>query len=294
MSTKTENYMSNDDSHIINYTEKGISIASIIFSLYVLYTSFLSQKYRTITSIMKIQLTITCIIHMIPYLFEEQSLFSCSFQTFLLASSMFNTVQFPTILTIITYYNLKIPDTMIKKENVLKWLLSFLSWIIAILGGGAIVLFSAKGKGDDLVCWLSNDSGIIILCIVSFVYLMIILIILYKIKRKLLLMIKNEEIDENAGAQYINSFNKFFLFTMLALSSLILEVITSYIAEIEGISDKVYFILVFISCLIDILLYPVIIGVFCFTKVPVNELLPCLRKNNKVRNGYTISLIQSK
>ena len=81
---------------------------------------------------------------------------------------------------------------------------------------------------------------------------------------------------------------------MLALSSLILEVITSYIAEIEGISDKVYFILVFISCLIDILLYPVIIGVFCFTKVPVNELLPCLRKNNKVRNGYTISLIQSK
>ena len=136
---------------------------------------------------------------------------------------------------------------MIKKENVLKWLLSFLSWIIAILGGGAIVLFSAKEKGDDLVCWLSNDSGIIILCIVSFVYLMIILIILYKIKRKLLLMIKNEEIDENAGAQYINSFNKFFLFTMLALSSLILEVITSYIAEIEGISDKVYFILVFIS-----------------------------------------------
>ena len=72
------------------------------------------------------------------------------------------------------------------------------------------MLFSAKGKGEDLVCWLSNDSGIIILCIVSFVYLMIILIILYKIKRKLLLMIKNEEIDENAGAQYINSFNKFF------------------------------------------------------------------------------------
>ena len=33
MSTKTENYMSIDNSHIIHYTEKGISIASIIFSL---------------------------------------------------------------------------------------------------------------------------------------------------------------------------------------------------------------------------------------------------------------------
>ena len=141
---------------------------------------------------------------MIPYLFEEQAKesqqetyksplpFSCSFQTFLLSISMFNTVQFPTILTIITYYNLKNPDTMIKYENCMKWLFSFLSWTIAILGGVVIVLFALKGTGDDLVCWLSNDRGMIILCIVSFVYLMIILIILYKIKRKLLLMEKQK------------------------------------------------------------------------------------------------------
>lgn len=155
-----DNILDDSDSKIIFFTEKGISIITLILCLYVLYISFQFQKYNTINAIMKIQLTITVMIHMIPYLFGPQYSKQethedyidpfCQTQTLLLAVSMFNTTHFPTILTVITYISLNHPETLETKEKCLKWTLSIVSWFLALLGGLIVFFLCVKGAGGQV------------------------------------------------------------------------------------------------------------------------------------------------
>ena len=298
------NILEPEYSEAIFYTEKGISIITLVLSVYILYILFRFQKYNTFNNVIKIQLTFTCIIHMIPYLFgpqdskqekyDDQIATSCKVQTLLLAISMFNTIHFPMILTLITYISLKHPDTINKKEKCLKWTLSIISWFLALFGGFFVFFFCVKGAGEDLVCWLIKDIGIIALCIQTFVYLMIMIIFLYKIKIKIISLLKNEEIEGNTEGEYLKIFRKFFFSTMLTLCSLIFEVVTSFVSESLKDRKIAYFILLFLSCLIDILLYPSVLLIFCFTKIPIKDILPCIKsRNSNNRDNTIINLIES-
>ena len=256
---------------------------------------------------MKIQLTITVMIHMIPYLFgpqyskqethEDYTDPLCQTQTLLLAVSMFNTTHFPTILTVITYISLNHPETLETKEKCLKWTLSIVSWFLALLGGLIVFFLCVKGAGEDLVCWLIKDKGITALCIQTFVYLMIMIIILYKIKISLIQLIKSEGVQDDSGSEYIKSFKKFFYFSIMTLFSLIFEIITGVLSNSfknDTTKKTPYFILVFLSCLIEILLYPTVLMIFCFKRVPIKDLFPCCKlNNNDKRDGTIITLIEN-
>lgn len=134
MSNQNDIYLSISESLGIFYTEKVISIISILFCIYVLYTSLRFRSSKSINSLMKNQLTL------------------CKIQTFLLSISLFNSIHLPTILTIITYLSLKHSEMMSKNEKCFKWIFSIVSWAFALLSSLYLFFFRTKGTENDLVC----------------------------------------------------------------------------------------------------------------------------------------------
>lgn len=136
----------------------------------------------------------------------------CSLQVGLFSLVHYNSINLPIMLTYVVYLSLKDSDKMEKKENCMNIRMSLYCWISAVFGRSIMFFFSYKKTEEDLVCWVAKDLTIIVHLGMTFLYLMIILIILYKIKLNLLMMIKKEEMSEVEGSKYLKSFNKFFLF----------------------------------------------------------------------------------
>ena len=81
----------------------------------------------------------------------------CELQVDILSITLYNSFNFPTALTIFVYLSLKYPEKVEQKGKCLKWGISILCWILSIIGGLVIFLFSVKGTEDDLVCWVGRD-----------------------------------------------------------------------------------------------------------------------------------------
>lgn len=275
------------------YTEKAISILSIIFSIYVMYISCRFKTENQINYIIKLQIAISSIIHMIPYLLPAQEqgfqqenykspiTFICSFETSLFSVTHYNLLSFPTFLTYIVYLSFKNPDKIEKNEKILKWGIPFFLWIINSIGGVFIYIFSVKGTGDDLVCWFSGKYEIIAHFVFAILCLGILMVFLIKIKSLLLSMIKTREIKEDSGNEYIKSLNKFLFFIWISGVSLVVELIANYVLHYLNKEKMVYFFLFYITSILDLLLYPIIVLIFCYTKVPFNQVFSCLIKQKK-------------
>ena len=80
------------------------------------------------------------------------------------------------------------------------------------------------------------------------------------------MLIKRKEINETQGLEYIKSFNKFFIFVIFSVLSLIIRVIGSDVLKYMDKESNGCFILIFITFILDILLFPVIVLIFCFKK----------------------------
>ena len=59
---------------------------------------------------------------------------------------------------------------------------------------------------------------------VSFIYLIGLLIAFYKLKLIILKMIKNGELQESQGLQYIKGFQLFFIFVTISTISIVIEI----------------------------------------------------------------------
>ena len=77
----------------------------------------------------------------------------------------------------------------------------------------------------------------------------------------------------------------------------IVEIVTGILSNSFKDSKKSkmpYFVLVFISCLIENLLYPTVLMIFCFKRVPIKDLFPCCQSNKKYqRDGTIINLLEN-
>ena len=80
------------------------------------------------------------------------------------------------------------------------------------------------------------------------------------------MLIKRKEINETQGLEYIKSFNKFFIFVIFSVLSLIIRVIGSDVLKYMDKESNSCCILIFITFILDILLFPVIVLIFCFKK----------------------------
>ena len=92
------------------------------------------------------------------------------------------------------------------------------------------------------------------------------------------MLIKRKEINETQGLEYIKSFNKFFIFVIFSVLILIIRVIGSDVLKYMDKESNSCFILIFITFILDILLFPVIVLIFCFKKY-LSKLYSLVRKN---------------
>ena len=178
-----------EHANVIFYTEKTIGIISIIFCLYIYYISFRFRNNTSINSIIKHQLTLSCIIYMIPYLLSKQpqtenDSFTCKLDSGLFFLALSNTIHFASFLIVLTYMGVKHSDYLEKKEKCLKWALSLITWGISGTGGIFLSIYAEKTTTDDLVCWIVSDAAIITYFLVTLVYMLIVLVLLFIIKKK--------------------------------------------------------------------------------------------------------------
>ena len=90
-------------------------------------------------------------------------------------------------------------------------------------------------------------------------------------------MINKGELKEEEGGKYLNSFKQFFVFVGGSFSSLILSIVGYQLLKLN-LSPIVYYIFIYPLCLLDVLLYPFIVFVFCFKPISLNKLCSCFKK----------------
>ena len=122
--------------------------------------------------------------------------------------------------------------------------------------------------------------------LVTLLYIIGIVVILYKIKQKILLMIRNAEIEEVFGMNYIKSFNVFYVFVILNCIYLVAEAASIFLLFKMNKSDLVFFILFFIVCIFENSLYSITVLMFCYKKGSIKEIFKCNTAIN--RNNDTI------
>ena len=190
---------------------------------------------------------------MIPYLLpkqpqEKNDSLICKIEIAFLSISLYNTNQFTTIFTIITYMGLKYTNIIEKKEKCLKWTLSIISWAIAGSGGIILASLAKRETADDLVCWIKGEIAILGHLIDIPVFMIITLWILFLIKRNLKVMIENREIEERKFDEYNKSYKNILFFSVLIICSLIIEFMLIFILKNYDKTKISYFLIVFSVC----------------------------------------------
>lgn len=122
----------------------------------MIYSSYKLEQNKNISYLIKLQISISCIIHNATYIFpaqdrgfiEEDSKskvpFLCSLETGLFSLSLFNENSFSTILSFVTYISMINPDKMYQNEYWLKWVLSLLCWSFSAVLSIYVVLYTKK------------------------------------------------------------------------------------------------------------------------------------------------------
>ena len=204
--TSNETTSNNNDAVLVFYSERVISIIGLIISLYVLSISCFKKVHNKLLFTIENHITISCIIHMIPYLFPPQDPkkqlhysdpipFICKVSVSMHSLSHYNSLMFPALLTYILYLSFSNPQKIETNQRLLKYCIPFLFWIFNSVGGILIFLFSKKGAGDDLMCWFFGDFEVIAHSVLSITYYIVLFVFLIKIKNLLLNMI-NREIEK--------------------------------------------------------------------------------------------------
>ena len=210
----------NNDAVLVFYSERAISIIGILLSLYVLLISCFKSVHNKLLFTIENHITISCIIHMIPYLFPPQDLnrkqqhysdpipFICKVSVSMHSLSHYNSLMFPALLTYILYLSFSNPQKIETNQRMLKYCIPFLFW-----------------NRRWFKCWFFGDFEVIAHIVLSIVYYLVLFVFLIKIKNLLLNMINKEELKKEEGGKYLKSFKKFFVFVGGSFSSLILSII---------------------------------------------------------------------
>lgn len=234
---------------------------------------------------------------MIPYLLSKQpqtenDSFTCKLDSGLFSLALSNTIHFASFLIVLTYMGVKHSDYLEKKEKCLKWALSLITWGISGTGGIFLSIYAEKTTTDDLVCWIVSDAAIITYFLVTLVYMLIVLVLLFIIKKKLKAMTDNREIEESKYNDYTKSFNNCFIFAIYVICNIFVDFLTEFTMKNYDKESMTYFIVIFCSCLLNILIYPIIVYLLCFIKMPLSEVIPCYKKK-EISDGTLINLIEN-
>ena len=128
----------NNDAVLVFYSERAISIIGILLSLYVLLISCFKSVHNKLLFTIENHITISCIIHMIPYLFPQDPKkqlhysdpipFICKVSVSMHSLSHYNSLMFPALLTYILYLSFSNPQKIETNQRLLKYCIPFLLW----------------------------------------------------------------------------------------------------------------------------------------------------------------------
>lgn len=122
--------LSDYSSYFAFYSEKIITGICLILYSYIVYTFIRFNSNSLINRVFKIELLISCMIHMIPFLFFPQIgitqvkasdviPITCAMQILLLSISIFSTIFLSTALTCIAYWKVHYSSVIEEKEKLL-------------------------------------------------------------------------------------------------------------------------------------------------------------------------------
>ena len=109
----------------------------------------------------EIHITISCMIHLIPYLFPPQDQnekqedysdsipFICKISVSLHSLSHYNSLMFPAFLTYILYLSFSNPNKIEKNLRLYKYYIPSLFWIINSIGG--IYVYFSLRKEQEMI-----------------------------------------------------------------------------------------------------------------------------------------------
>ena len=103
-------------------------------------------------------------------------------------------------------------------------------------------------------------------------------------------MIKNGELQESQGLQYIKGFQLCFIFVTISTISIVIEIGSHWFLMKLKKVDFMYFILFFITCIIENSIYPITVITFCYQKGSLKELFKC-KKDIFKRDSTLMRLI---
>lgn len=273
-------YLSPELGQSLFIIEKVINVIALLVCLYMLYISlkFKSQK-DDLTAMIKRQLVISCILHIIPYLFpplkdidqgdESYKYINplCGIQVFFASFSNFCMSIFSTAIPCLTYLRFKGTQISEKTERNIKLYLPLLSWGIPLILSTIFTVIGRKHNEEDYYCWFKDDYIILIHDIFTVVFLFIIYGLFWKIKYDV-----KEEMNKIGGQ--IKYMKRMLKYNVIVYTTLILMIIGAIGDMFISPERKVlYYLFCLIKYSMDCLIYPINACIFCFQKITFQEFL---------------------
>ena len=275
MSSETYHYP--ELGNILFGIEKVLNGIALLVCIYILYISlkFKSQK-DDLTAIIKRQLVISCIIHIIPYLFpplkdiEQKEPYDyinplCGIQVFFGSFSNFCVSIFSTAIPCLTYLRFSGTQISEKNEKIIKLYLPILSWGIPLILSAIFTIVGRKHNEEDYYCWFKDDYIVLIHNIFTVVCLFVIYGLFWKIKYDV-----KKEINKSGGQ--IKYMKRLLKYNVLVYTTMIL-IIIGVISDLFVSQDQkvLYYFFCILKYSMDCLLYPINACIFCFQKITRQE-----------------------
>ena len=275
MSSETYHYP--ELGNILFGIEKVLNGIALLVCIYILYISlkFKSQK-DDLTAIIKRQLVISCIIHIIPYLFpplkdiEQKEPYDyinplCGIQVFFGSFSNFCVSIFSTAIPCLTYLRFSGTQISEKNEKIIKLYLPILSWGIPLILSAIFTIVGRKHNEEDYYCWFKDDYIVLIHNIFTVVCLFVIYGLFWKIKYDV-----KKEINKSGGQ--IKYMKRLLKYNVLVYTTMIL-IIIGVISDLFVSQDQkvLYYFFCILKYSMDCLLYPINACIFCLQKITLQE-----------------------
>lgn len=210
----------------------------------------------------------------------------CTIQTFLLSFSSNTSIAFTITIPTITYKLLVNPSFIEKHLTIVHLIIAGVCW-----GFGMIItiIYISITSTDffEYGCWYTGDA---IFCVVNGINLGVLLIfvfVLYKLKRNIENLIRDNQID--SPETYLHIFTGFLVLVIFAFATLSLGFINQFC--FDDFNEALFWSLI-VCNILECLFYVLDSYVFCFQR----EMLPCFSSSHhnykdKMRITENISLM---
>lgn len=235
---------------------------------------FRKNTSKTFIYSIQIELIIACTIYTIGFILptkknddnvHTQNVL-CTIQTILLSFSNNTAILLTVAIPTITYKLLVNPSFFEKNPTIVHLVISGICWGFGLVI--TIIFMSISSTTySEYTCGYMDQTIVIISMVINYGVWFIIVFVLYKLKRNIQFLIKDNQID--SPETYLLIFNDFLFLVIFAFVTLSIALINGFI--FIKLNEYLYCSFLIINSILECLLYIINSYIFCFQK----EMLPC-------------------